>query len=189
MNEGTTRVDEAAELMKGPQGTAFKRFYGKAFLEDHLGNIRWKGSMKTALANKLARNPRWKGWLFLRTETREKDGQKTTLFIYDEMPNPRAKREKAEREPAQEVANPEGICQRCEAVGTWDGYCSKECQDADGADAQAQEDQAWAEAEARAKDEEKAKAEAQAEQEEEARARDEGHEDEEHERMDNEGMI
>lgn len=156
MNEGTTRVDEAAELMKGPQGTAFKRFYGKAFLEDHLGNIRWKGSMKTALATKLARNPRWKGWIFLRTETREKDGQKTTLFIYDEMPNPRAKREKAEREPSPE---------------------------------EAQEDQARAEAESQALDEEKAKAEAVAEQEAEDRARDEGHEDEEHERIDNEGMI
>jgi hypothetical protein len=154
MNEGTTRVDEAAELMKGPQGTAFKRFYGKAFLEDHLGNIRWKGSMKTALATKLARNPRWKGWIFQRTETREKDGIKTTLFIYDEMPNPRAKREKAEREPAPEA----------EAKRIRDEQQAKRIRDEQQAKDEADDEQDALnnQAEAQALDEEKAKAEAQA---------------------------
>lgn len=178
MNEGTTRIDEAAELMKGPQGTAFRKFYGKAFLEDHLGNIRWKGSMKTALASKLARNPRWKGWIFQRTETREKDGIKTTLFIYDEMPNHRAKREKAEREP-EEIKVAKAHQERQEEADRTAAEAGLT------QELEAQDDQAKAEAQALG--EQQAKDEAQAEQ--EAEARDEGHEDEEHERIDNEGMI
>lgn len=79
---GIILTDEAKPL---PPTVPFLRFYGKAFCESNSGQIKWSGESRTALQAQIRKHPTWKGFIYIRSETRELNEKVTTIFHYQEV--------------------------------------------------------------------------------------------------------
>jgi hypothetical protein len=175
---------------------AFRKYYGQMFAEDRTkGKIKWVGLALTSLLSQLRRHPHWLGFKYVRSEIREQpSGTQTRLWIYvkvDYLLNIK-----------KEIKTLEALATELDQLPELFDQISQDAKD-DAAKSEAEammnkidqdEVQAQAESEAQEQAAEQAREEADAQ----AKAIADDHEqashedddcDEEHERIDNEGMI